>query len=247
MTQQLPKVLLGDAMLHPHFNVQLEGEAKMRMADIGDQTQKRLLSQSEVWDAPDVPSGLNAHLAEDRVERRHTVFRCEPHRVSPLLWPGARHSPPVPADTVCFSCPCCFFSSGSLYTLTIEPAGGRRIDQRNTTNLELWGDANLDLLVDALSLYYCQSVGVRKTGEQRQTNGSHKDTERVERKILPLPQSPPSLPGMATSTTSSSTKTLWPFWKLTRTTSLSDSEGRGAKGSVYALYLGTRNEKGARP
>src|SRR5215217_3471634 len=85
MTQQLAKVLLDDALLHPHSNVQLEGEAKMRMADIGDQTQERLLSQSEVWDAPDVPSGLDAHLAEDRVERRYTIFRCEPHRASPLL------------------------------------------------------------------------------------------------------------------------------------------------------------------
>ncbi len=44
MTQQLPEVLLGESLLHPHFNVQLEGEAKMRMADIGDQTQERLLS-----------------------------------------------------------------------------------------------------------------------------------------------------------------------------------------------------------
>ena len=66
----------------------------------------------------------------------------------------------------------------------MEPAGGRRIDQRNTTNLELLGEANLDLLVDALSLYYCHSLGVRKIGEQRQTNGSHKDTERVQRIIL---------------------------------------------------------------
>src|SRR5919112_3765518 len=44
----------------------------------------------------------------------------------------------------------------------MEPAGDRGIDQRNTTHLDLLGDANLDLLVDALSLYYCHSLGVRK-------------------------------------------------------------------------------------
>jgi hypothetical protein len=30
-----------------------------------------------------VPSGLDAHLAEDRVKRRHTVFRCEVQTASP--------------------------------------------------------------------------------------------------------------------------------------------------------------------
>jgi hypothetical protein len=56
----------------------------------------------------------------------------------------------------------------------MAPAGGRRIDQRNTTNLDLLVEANLDLLVDALSLHYCHSLGVRKIGEQRQTNGSQR-------------------------------------------------------------------------
>ena len=55
----------------------------MGMTDIGDQAQESLLSQSEVWDAPDVPSSLDAHLAEDRVKRRHTVFRCESQTASP--------------------------------------------------------------------------------------------------------------------------------------------------------------------
>jgi hypothetical protein len=65
----------------------------------------------------------------------------------------------------------------------MEPAVERRIDQRNTTNLDLLGDANLDPLIDALSLYYCHSVGVRKL-ESSGKQMAHKDTERVERKIL---------------------------------------------------------------
>ena len=69
----------------------------------------------------------------------------------------------------------------------MEPAGGRRIDQRNTTNLDLLVEANLDLLVDALSLYYCHSLGVRKL-ESSGKQMAHKDTGTVQRKILPIPQ-----------------------------------------------------------
>jgi len=65
----------------------------------------------------------------------------------------------------------------------MEPAGGRRIDQRNTTNLDLLVEANLDFLVDALSLYYCHSLGVRKL-ESSGKQMAHKDTERVQRKVL---------------------------------------------------------------
>ena len=74
----------------------------------------------------------------------------------------------------------------------MEPAGGRRIDQRNTTNLDLLVEANLDLLVDALSLYYCHSLGVRKlesSGKQmahiRHRDGSAQNPAD--------PSSPPSL------------------------------------------------------
>jgi hypothetical protein len=69
----------------------------------------------------------------------------------------------------------------------MEPAGGRRIDQRNTTNLDLLVEANLDFLVDALSLYYCHSVGVRKL-ESSGKQMAHKDTGTVQRIILPIPQ-----------------------------------------------------------
>jgi hypothetical protein len=65
----------------------------------------------------------------------------------------------------------------------MEPAGGRRINQRNTTNLDLLVEANLDLLVDALSLYYCHSVGVRKL-ESSGKQMAHKDTGTVQRIIL---------------------------------------------------------------
>jgi hypothetical protein len=65
----------------------------------------------------------------------------------------------------------------------MEPAGGRRIDQRNTTNLDLLVEANLDFLVDALSLYYCHSVGVRKL-ESSGKQMAHKDTGTVQRIIL---------------------------------------------------------------
>jgi hypothetical protein len=65
----------------------------------------------------------------------------------------------------------------------MEPAGGRRIDQRNTTNLDLLVEANLDFLVDALSLHYCHSVGVRKL-ESSGKQMAHKDTGRVQRIIL---------------------------------------------------------------
>ena len=65
----------------------------------------------------------------------------------------------------------------------MEPAGDRRIDQRNTTNLDLLVEANLDFLVDALSLYYCHSLGVRKL-ESSGKQMAHKDTERVQRKVL---------------------------------------------------------------
>ena len=65
----------------------------------------------------------------------------------------------------------------------MEPAGGRRIDQRNTTNLDLLVEANLDLLVDALSLYYCHSLGVRKL-ESSGKQMAHKDTGTVQRIIL---------------------------------------------------------------
>src|SRR5919112_6149290 len=70
----------------------------------------------------------------------------------------------------------------------MEPAGDRGIDQRNTTNLDLLGDANLDLLVDALSLHHCHSLGVRKTGEQRQTNGSQRHRDGSAHNPLPIPQ-----------------------------------------------------------
>jgi hypothetical protein len=69
----------------------------------------------------------------------------------------------------------------------MEPAGGRRIDQRNTTNLDLLVEANLDPLVDALSLYYCHSLGVRKL-ESSGKQMAHKETGTVQRKILPIPQ-----------------------------------------------------------
>jgi hypothetical protein len=65
----------------------------------------------------------------------------------------------------------------------MEPAGGRRIDQRNTTNLDLLGEANLDSLIDALSLYYCHSLGVRKP-ESSGKQMAHKDTGTVQRIIL---------------------------------------------------------------
>jgi hypothetical protein len=99
----------------------------------------------------------------------------------------------VLADTVCCSCPCCCFSSGSLYTLTMEPAGGRRIDQRNTSNLDLLVEANLDFLVDALSLYYCHSLGVRKlesSGKQMAHTQRHRDGSAQNPAD---PSSPPSL------------------------------------------------------
>jgi len=65
----------------------------------------------------------------------------------------------------------------------MEPAGGRRINQRNTTNLDLLVEANLDSLIDALSLYYCHSVGVRKL-ESSGKQMAHKDTGTVQRIIL---------------------------------------------------------------
>src|SRR5215213_8362865 len=46
--------------------------------------------------------------------------------------------------------------------------------------------------MDALSHHYCHSVGVRKL-ESSGKQMAHKDTERVQRIILPIPQSPPSL------------------------------------------------------
>ena len=73
----------------------------------------------------------------------------------------------------------------------MEPAGGRRIDQRNTSNLDLLVEANLDFLVDALSLYYCHSLGVRKL-ESSGKQMAHKDTGMVQRKTLPIPQVSPS-------------------------------------------------------
>ena len=76
----------------------------------------------------------------------------------------------------------------------MEPAGGRRIDQRNTTNLDLLVDTNLDPLIDALSPHYFYSLGVRKlesSGKQmahiRHREGSaHKSSADPSR-------SPPSL------------------------------------------------------
>jgi hypothetical protein len=66
-------------------------------------------------------------------------------------------------------------------------AGRRGIDQRNTTNLDLLVEANLDLLMDALSPHYCHSVGVRKL-ESSGKQMAHKDTGTVQRIILPVPQ-----------------------------------------------------------
>ena len=54
--------------------------------------------------------------------------------------------------------------------------------------LDLLVEANLDLLVDALSLYYCHSLGVRKIGEQRQTNGSQRHRDGSVHNPLPIPQ-----------------------------------------------------------
>ena len=74
----------------------------------------------------------------------------------------------------------------------MAPAGRRGIDKRNTSNLDLVVEANLDLSVDALSLYYCHSLGVRKL-ESSGKQMAHKETGTVQRKILPIPQSPTSL------------------------------------------------------
>jgi hypothetical protein len=69
----------------------------------------------------------------------------------------------------------------------MEPAGGKRIDQRNTSNVDLLVEANLDFLVDALSLHHCHSLGVRKL-ESSGKQIAHKETGTVQRKILPIPQ-----------------------------------------------------------
>ena len=47
--------------------------------------------------------------------------------------------------------------------------------------------ANLDLLVDALSLYYGHSLSVRKL-ESSGKQMAHKETGTVQRKTLPIPQ-----------------------------------------------------------
>ena len=76
----------------------------------------------------------------------------------------------------------------------MEPAGGKRIDQRNTTNLDLLVEANLDFLVDALSLYYCHSLGVRKLESSGKLMAHTKTPRGLSVKSSADPsRSPPSL------------------------------------------------------